>query len=124
MPEKVLVADDDPDVLLLYRVNLQFEGYEVIEAIDGEEAIRTALKEKPALILLDVMMPLLDGWRVLKTLKEDVATRHIPVIMVTAKASEMDQMKGLSYGAVDFVTKPFDPSALLRTMKQFLTSPH
>lgn len=120
MTAKILVVDDEPDVLLLCRVNLEFEGYDVIEAHDGEEAIRKVFEEKPSLILLDVMMPGLDGWKVLEMLKDDASTQDIPVVMLTAKVREVDQIQGLSEGAADYVTKPFNPLALSRTVKDVL----
>ena len=120
MAAKILVVDDEPDVLLLCRVNLEFEGYDVIEAHDGEEAIRKVVEEHPSLVLLDVMMPGLDGWKVLEMLKDNQATQEIPVIMLTAKVREIDQIQGLSEGAADYVTKPFNPLALSRTVKDVL----
>ena len=120
MAAKILVVDDEPDVLLLCRVNLEFEGYDVIEAHDGEEAIRKVVEEHPSLVLLDVMMPGLDGWKVLEMLKDNKATQEIPVIMLTAKVREIDQIQGLSEGAADYVTKPFNPLALSRTVKDVL----
>ena len=120
MTAKILVVDDEPDVLLLCRVNLEFEGYDVIEAHDGEEAIRKVVEEKPSLVLLDVMMPGLDGWKVLELLKHNQATQEIPVIMLTAKVREIDQIQGLSEGAADYVTKPFNPLALSRTVNDVL----
>lgn len=120
MSAKILVVDDEPDVLLLCRVNLEFEGYDVIEAHDGEEALRRVVEESPSLVLLDVMMPGLDGWKVLEMLKTDDVTRDIPVIMLTAKVREVDQIQGLSAGAAAYVTKPFNPLALSTTVKEVL----
>jgi len=120
MSAKILVVDDEPDVLLLCRVNLEFEGYDVIEAHDGEEALRRVVEDSPSLVLLDVMMPGLDGWKVLEMLKTDDVTRDIPVIMLTAKVREVDQIQGLSAGAAAYVTKPFNPLALSTTVKEVL----
>lgn len=117
---KILVIDDEPDVLLLCRVNLEFEGYSVIEAHDGDEALRKVHLEKPDLILLDVMMPGMDGWQVLSILKENPATKDIPVVMLTAKVRELDQIQGLTHGAADYVSKPFNPIALSRTIRDAL----
>lgn len=120
MAHKILVVDDEPDVLLLCRVNLEFEGYEVLEARDGEEALGQIATHQPDLVLLDVMMPGMDGWQVLDTVKQDPHTSQIPVVMLTAKAQERDQIKGLSHGASDYITKPFNPIALSRTVKDAL----
>lgn len=117
---KVLVVDDEPDVLLLCRVNLEFEGYTVIDAQDGEQALEKVRLEKPDIILLDVMMPGMDGWEVLASLKEDPTTREIPVVMLTAKVRELDQIHGLTQGAIDYVNKPFNPIALSRTIREAL----
>lgn len=117
---KVLVVDDEPDVLLLCRVNLEFEGYTVIDAQDGEQALEKVRLEKPDIILLDVMMPGMDGWEVLASLKEDPTTSEIPVVMLTAKVRELDQIHGLTQGAIDYVNKPFNPIALSRTIREAL----
>lgn len=121
MPDKkILVVDDEPDVLLLCRVNLEYQGYEIIEAQDGLEALEAASEHVPDLILLDVMMSGMDGWQVLNRLKSDPATADIPVIMLTAKVTERDQITGLSAGAIDYVTKPFNPATLSKTVKHAL----
>ena len=120
MAYKILVVDDEPDVLLLCRVNLEFEGYDVIEAHDGEEALQEISLHEPDLVLLDVMMPGMDGWQVLKTIKSDPVTSDLPVVMLTAKVQERDQIRGLTEGATDYITKPFNPIALSRTVKDAL----
>ena len=122
MAETILVVDDEPDVLLLCKVNLEFEGYNVIEAHDGEEALRKIASENPDLVLLDVMMPGMDGWQVLTAVKSDPARADTPVVMLTAKVQERDQMRGLSDGAADYVTKPFNPIALARTVREALAA--
>lgn len=122
MPQTILVVDDEPDVLLLCKVNLEFEGYEVLEAHDGEEALERINMDHPDLILLDVMMPGMDGWQVLSAVMSDPSTSEIPVVMLTAKVQEGDQMRGLTDGAADYVTKPFNPIALSRTVKEALTA--
>lgn len=118
----VLIVDDEPDVLLLCRVNLEFEGYDVHEAHNGEDALAKISSVKPDLIVLDVMMPGMDGWQVLESLKSNPQTEQIPIVMLTAKVQESDQIKGLSYGAIDYVTKPFNPLALTRTVREALES--
>lgn len=119
---RVLVVDDEPDVLLLCRVNLEFEGYRVLEASDGEEAIRMAQDHRPDVILLDVMMPEIDGWEVLVRLKEDEALRGIPVVMLTARTHDQDQIRGWSAGAAEYITKPFSPLALSQVVEDVLAS--
>ncbi len=119
---KVLVVDDEPDVLLLCRVNLEFEGYEVVEATDGEQAIEQARTEAPDVVLLDVMMPKVDGWQVLTALKDDETLKDIPVVMLTAKVQDQDQVRGWSQGAADYITKPFSPLALSQVLQDVLST--
>jgi DNA-binding response OmpR family regulator len=119
---RILIADDEEDVLLLCRVNLEFEGFEVCEASNGQEAIEVARREHPDLVLLDVMMPVKDGWDCLAELKSDPELRDVPVVMLTAKVHEEHQLRGLASGAADYVTKPFHPSALVRTVRTVLES--
>ncbi len=119
---KVLVVDDEPDVLLLCRVNLEFEGYEVIEAIDGEQAMEQARSESPDVVLLDVMMPKMDGWQVLSAMKGDETLEHIPVVMLTAKVQDQDQIRGWSQGAADYIAKPFSPLALSQVLQDVLST--
>ena len=119
---KILVVDDEADVLLLCRVNLEFEGYEVVEAGDGEAAIRKVAAERPDVILLDVMMPKMDGWQVLAALKADPDTADIPVVMLTAKVQDQDQIRGWSGGAADYITKPFSPLALSQVLENVLNN--
>ncbi len=119
---KVLVVDDEPDVLLLCRVNLEFEGYEVVEATDGEQAMEQARSESPDVVLLDVMMPTLDGWQVLSAMKSDDALKDIPVVMLTAKVQDQDQIRGWSQGAADYITKPFSPLALSQVLEDVLST--
>lgn len=118
----VLVADDEEDVLMLCRVNLEFEGFEVSDAGNGQEAIDRARNQRPDLILLDVMMPVKDGWETLTELKEDAELAGIPVVMLTAKVQEEDQYRALAAGAADYVTKPFHPTALVKTVRTVLAT--
>jgi len=111
---RVLVADDDPDILDLLTLNLECHGYQVHPANDGEEALALALGLTPDLIVLDVMMPKLDGLQVLAALKAHPQTRDIPVVMLTAKASDSDVWQGWQAGADYYITKPFDLDELMR----------
>ena len=110
---RILVADDDPVIVRLLQVNFKLEGYDVETAAHGEEALQKARELQPALILLDVMMPGLDGWEVARRLKDDDATKDIPVFFLSARAQEEDRRKGLELGVTDYVTKPFDPGELV-----------
>jgi two-component system alkaline phosphatase synthesis response regulator PhoP len=118
----ILVVDDEPDVLLLCRVNLEFEGYEVLEAADGEAALASVRTQRPDAILLDVMMPKMDGWQVLEALKADPELQDIPVVMLTAKVQDQDQIRGWSQGAADYITKPFSPLALSQVLQDVLAT--
>jgi CheY-like chemotaxis protein len=119
---KVLVVDDEPDVLLLCRVNLEFEGYEVVEAADGHQALERIREDTPDVVLLDVMMPDMDGWEVLGAIKGDPALKDIPVVMLTAKVQDQDQLRGWSQGAADYITKPFSPLALSQVLQDVLAT--
>jgi CheY-like chemotaxis protein len=120
LPLRILVIDDEPDVLLLCRVNLQFDGHEVLEASDGDTGFKKAVVERPDLIVLDVMMPQRDGFAVLKELRERDETRDIPVILLTARAQEDDQVRGWLAGAAEYVTKPFSPTDLTESVRSVL----
>jgi DNA-binding response OmpR family regulator len=108
----VLVADDDPDIRSLVTVRLEKSGYEVVAAGDGEQALAAALERPPDLALLDVMMPKLDGYEVTERLRQEEATRHLPVILLTARVQETDIARGVEAGADDYVKKPFSTSEL------------
>jgi len=120
MPETILVADDDPAILRLVEVNLKLEGYDVITAADGEEALRLVHETMPALVLLDIMMPKLDGYEVCERIRADGRTRHVNVIMLTAKSMSADKIVGLTSGADDYVLKPFDPMELVARVRSTL----
>jgi DNA-binding response OmpR family regulator len=109
---KVLVVDDKAPIRLLCKVNLEAEGMTVIEAADGHTGIEKAVSEAPDVILLDVMLPGLDGWRVAQRLLDDERTRAIPIVFLTAKAEFRDRARGLDIGGIDYVTKPFNPTEL------------
>jgi DNA-binding response OmpR family regulator len=109
---KTLVIDDEAPIRLLCRVNLEAEGIEVIEAGDGATGVDMAKQERPDAILLDVMMPGLDGWSAAERLLTDEDTRAIPIIFLTARADLRDRVRGLDVGGLDYVTKPFNPVEL------------
>jgi DNA-binding response OmpR family regulator len=109
---RVLVIDDEAPIRLLCQVNLEAEGMQVLEASDGELGLDAARRELPDVILLGVMMPRLDGWIVAERLRQDEATRDIPVIFLSARSKYGDRLRGLELGAVDYITKPFNPLEL------------
>ena len=116
----ILVADDEDEIRELCRVNLEFEGYRVVEAADGIEAVAAASAVRPDLIFLDLMMPRMDGWEVLRRLKERDDTAAIPVVLLTAKTSEDDQMRGWGEGILEYISKPFNPLTLGEWANRFL----
>jgi len=117
---RVLVADDDHSIRMLCRVNLELAGFEVHEAEDGEEALRKIDASSPDIVLLDVMMPLFDGWQLASRLAESAATRDLPVVFLSARAGHDDRRQGFDLGAVGYLVKPFDPVALGDTLKRIL----
>jgi len=117
---RILAVDDEPHILKLVAFSLKSHGYDVLEASDGLSAIGVAQAEKPDLILLDVMMPVLDGYEACRRLKEDPATKDIPVVMLTAKAQVKEQQTGLDSGATDYVCKPFTPKDLVAQVQAIL----
>jgi DNA-binding response OmpR family regulator len=116
----VLVADDDPDILDLVTFRLDRAGYEVVQARDGQEALDAALERTPDLCVLDVMMPRLDGYEVTRRLREESATRSVPIILLTARAQEADVQRGFDSGASDYVKKPFSPQELRARVEALL----
>jgi diguanylate cyclase (GGDEF)-like protein len=117
MPETILVVDDDPDIARFVEVNLRSAGYDVSVAGDGEEALERATEIRPDLVLLDVMMPRLDGFEVAQRLRKNPQTANTSIIMLTAKALSSDKVTGLQSGADDYIIKPFDPIELLARVK-------
>jgi DNA-binding response OmpR family regulator len=117
---KILVVDDEPDALELVSFNLKAAGYDVVTADDGNDAVKKARLHAPDLVLLDVMLPEVDGLEVCKLLRRDPATSTVPIIMLTAKAGEIDRVLGLELGADDYVTKPFSPRELVLRVKNLL----
>jgi two-component system alkaline phosphatase synthesis response regulator PhoP len=120
MKEKILIVEDDKDILKMVEYNLKKEGYRTVYARDGEDAVEMAHSERPDLVLLDLMLPGIDGLEVCKQLKKESKTAGIPVIMVTAKSQESDKVVGLELGADDYVTKPFSVRELLARVKAVL----
>ena len=117
MSKKILVVDDEPHLAEMMSSRLQANRYDVITALTGEEGLRKATREKPDLILLDVLMPDFDGYQVLCLLKEKPETRDIPVIMLTVKNWSENIKRAIERGAVDYIVKPFDPRLLLDKIK-------
>ena len=117
---KVLVIDDEAPIRLLCRVNLEAEGMQVLEAADGPTGLDHARNDAPDVILLDVMMPGLDGWRVAEQLLEDPTTNGIPIVFLTARAEFRDRARRLDIGGVDYVTKPFNPLELAPLVRNLL----
>ena len=118
--EKILVVDDEEDILELVRYNLAREGYQISAVTSGEEALKSARSEMPELIVLDLMLPGVDGLDVAKLLKNDPKTMNIPIVMLTAKGEEADVVTGLELGADDYVAKPFSPRVLVARVKAVL----
>ena len=117
---RVLVIDDEAPIRLLCRVNLEAEGMEVLEAADGPSGLESARASIPDVILLDVMMPGLDGWRVAEELLDDERTEGIPIVFLTARAELRDRARGIDLGGVDYVTKPFNPVELAPLVRDLL----
>jgi DNA-binding response OmpR family regulator len=115
---KTLIVDDEAPIRLLCKVNLEAEGIEVLEAGDGVTGLEVARNEKPDAILLDVMMPGLDGWNVAEQLLADEATSAIPIIFLTARADLRDRVRGMDAGGLDYVTKPFNPLELASLVRE------
>jgi two-component system phosphate regulon response regulator PhoB len=117
---RILIVDDEPETVELVRYNLERAGYSVSSAADGEEALRKARSAEPSLIVLDLTLPELDGFEVCRILRRDPLTAGIPIIMLTARAAEVDRIVGLEIGADDYVTKPFSPRELVLRIKKVL----
>ena len=124
MPSKILIVDDEINIRELIKFNLEKSGYKVIEADDGQRAINLAKAEKPELIVLDLMLPGMDGLEVCRIVKNSRETAAIPIIMLTAKSEEIDKVIGLELGADDYLTKPFSPRELLARIKAVLRRSH
>jgi CheY-like chemotaxis protein len=120
---RVLVVDDEPDVLLLCRLNLEQRGHEVLEALDGGTALEHAREEEADLIVLDLMLPGMDGYQVLQALRADERTASIPVLVLTAKSLQADRERSRQLGAAAFLTKPFLPDELCEMVDRTLAGP-
>ena len=116
----VLIVDDEPDIVESIKFNLEFENIKSIEAYDGEEALSKARKENPDLIILDIMLPKINGYKIARLLKFDESYKHIPIIMLTARTQKTDIKLGEETGADEYVTKPFDMDTLVGLVKKYL----
>jgi DNA-binding response OmpR family regulator len=119
-PKKILIVDDEVDLVETVRFPLEMEGYRVLVSYNGEDALNLARKENPDLILLDLMLPKLDGYKVCRLLKFDDRYKHIPILMLTAKTQEKDKALGIETGANEYITKPFEMDDLLKKVKVYL----
>src|SRR5690348_17222771 len=122
MAKKILAVDDERHIVRLVQVNLERQGYDVVTAFDGKEALEKVESESPDLIVLDVMMPYMDGFEVLQNLKKNPNTRDIPVIMLTAKAQDADVFRGWQSGVDCYLTKPFNPMELISFVRRIFKS--
>ncbi len=118
--KKILIVDDEVDLVETVRFPLEMEGYHVLVSYNGEDALNLARKENPDLILLDLMLPKLDGYKVCRLLKFDDRYKHIPILMLTAKTQEKDKALGMETGANEYITKPFEMDQLLKKVKAYL----
>lgn len=116
----VLIVDDDPVIVRLLQVNFRLEGFSVETASKGDEALERALADPPDIMLLDVMMPVYDGWEVCRRLRERDETRDVPVVFLSARAQDEDRARGYALGVVEYVTKPFDPASLVEIVRRTL----
>ena len=121
IPKKIMVVDDEVDLVETLRFPLEMEGFEVLVSYNGEDALNKARKESPDLILLDLMLPKLDGYKVCRLLKFDEKYKHIPILMLTAKIQEKDKTLGIETGANEYITKPFEMDSLLEKVKRYLS---
>jgi len=120
MKEKILIVDDEKDIIKMLDYNLKKEGFRAVSCYDGKDAIDIAVRERPNLVILDLMLPGMDGLDVCKALKKETKTSAIPIIMLTAKSQETDKIIGLELGADDYITKPFSPRELIARIKAVL----
>ena len=118
--KRILIVDDEKDLVDILKARLEIEGYEILAAYDGQEGLEKAQEEKPDLILLDVMMPKMNGYQVCRLLKYDEEFQNIPVIIITARGQEQDKMTGDEVGADEYITKPFENGVLFAKIKELL----
>jgi two-component system, cell cycle response regulator DivK len=116
----ILLVEDHDDTRHVYRIMLEYTGFRVLEAADGEEGIRRAREEAPDLVLMDISIPLIDGWKATEVLKGDERTRHIPVIALTAHAMASDRLRAKEVGCDGYLTKPLEPLRLVKEMRRWL----
>ncbi len=121
---KILIIEDDRDIVEMVEYNLKEQGYETVSAFNGKQGIKSAEKEQPDLIILDIMLPVTDGFEVCRILKNHQKTAHIPIIILSAKSQEIDKVVGLELGADDYVTKPFSPRELIARIRAILRRGH
>ncbi len=120
MAKRILVVDDEVQLVEMVKIRLEANGYEVLAAYDGQEALDKTREEKPDLIVLDLMLPKLDGYKVCRMIKFDEKYKNIPIILFSARAQESDKEMGVQVGANAYITKPFEPQALLSKIKELL----
>ncbi len=120
MPKVILIADDEPDIVETIKFLVESEGYECLTAFDGESALNLAKERMPDLMLLDVMMPKINGYKVSRLLKFDAKYKNIPILMITARSQEEDKIIGEETGADEYITKPFDIDEVLAKIKVYL----
>jgi DNA-binding response OmpR family regulator len=118
----ILVVDDDPMVTRLVRINLELEGFEVVEAWDGKTALRLLEENTPDLLVLDIMMPQMDGWQVLTKIREQETFHDLPIVILTAKVQDADILKGWKLGADGYIVKPFNPVSLAETLRSVIST--
>jgi DNA-binding response OmpR family regulator len=119
--KKVLIVDDEPDIVETIRFNLEYENIECLYAYDGEDGLQKARKEYPDLIILDLMLPKINGFKISRLLKFDEGYKHLPIIMLTARTQKKDIRLGRETGADEYITKPFDIDVLTLTVKKYLS---
>ncbi len=117
---RILLVDDDPVIVRLLQINFRLEGYDVDTASRGDEALERVRSNPPDVVVLDVMMPGLDGWEVARRLKENESVRHIPLVFLSARAQDEDRQRGYALGVDEYVTKPFDPAHLVEIVRRAL----
>ncbi len=120
MGKKILLVDDEPELVLMVENRLKANGYEVVSALDGLAGLESAKKEKPDLIILDLMLPKMDGYKVCALLKKDTRYAKIPIVLFTARVQEKDKKLGEDVGADAYLTKPFDPQVLLKKIQDLI----
>lgn len=118
--QRVLIVDDDPDIVEIVRINLEAAGFETLAAGDGAEGLEKVTADQPDLVVLDVLMPEMDGWEVLRRIERNPETAGVPVVMLTCRGEDADILRGLEDGAVEYITKPFYPENVVATVKILL----